>query len=105
MRYLPKLHQLRIFHEVVRRGSIRAAARQLQQPQPAVSRSLRDLEYRLNAMLVVRGRLGVTLTPIGRLFARRVARIFAELQLAEEEFALHHQGCEETDGENVISPR
>lgn len=87
MRYLPKLQQLKIFDEIARTGSIRAAARQLQLAQPAVSRGLRELEYRLDARLVERGHHGVTLTPIGQQFARRVANIFRELHRAEEEFA------------------
>ncbi|WP_321196225.1 LysR family transcriptional regulator [Lelliottia amnigena] len=69
MRYLPKLQQLKVFQQVIRSGSIRGAARALGQSQPAVSRTLRELEQTLETRLIVRGNQGMTLTETGRAFS------------------------------------
>lgn len=98
MRYLPKLHQLRVFQEVVRQGSIRSAARALAQSQPAISRTLKALENVLQTSLFHRGPLGITLTPSGELFAVRSRLILAELQRAGDEISL----CQQQPGKVTI---
>jgi len=85
MRYLPKLQQLKVFQQVIRTGSIRAAARAMNQTQPAVSRALRELEQTLETQLIIRGTHGMTLTPSGQAFAQRMQFILEELQRAVEE--------------------
>ncbi len=85
MRYLPKLQQLKVFQQVIRAGSIRAAARAMNQTQPAVSRALRELEQTLETQLIIRGTHGMTLTPSGQAFAQRMQFILEELQRAAEE--------------------
>ncbi|MFK8256442.1 LysR substrate-binding domain-containing protein [Erwinia sp. AnSW2-5] len=90
MRYLPKMQQLRIFQEVVNQGSIRAAARMLGQSQPAISRTLKELEYMLETSLFVRSPLGITLTPSGQLFVVRSRRILEELKRAGDEIRFLH---------------
>ncbi|MEB6337272.1 LysR family transcriptional regulator [Serratia sp. JUb9] len=95
MRYLPKLQQLRVFQQVIRSGSIRGAARALQQSQPAVSRSLRELEQALDTQLIIRSNQGMTLTESGRIFAVRMQFILEELQRAADEIqqiSQHSQG-------------
>ena len=62
VKYLPKILQLKTFQEVIRRGSIRAAARALNQSQPAISRAIKELEHTLNTQLIVRGAKGMMLT-------------------------------------------
>jgi len=85
MRYLPKLQQLKVFQQVIRSGSIRGAARAMNQSQPAVSRTLRELEQTLDTQLIVRGNQGMALTETGRAFAQRMQFILEELERAAEE--------------------
>lgn len=63
-----EIRHLRAFIEVVHSGSITAAARRLRIGQPALSRTLTQLESRLRVRLVDRGPRGLTLTPAGRRF-------------------------------------
>jgi DNA-binding transcriptional LysR family regulator len=62
-----------------------AAARMLNQTQPAVTRSLRELEHTLGTPLLVRGANGVVLTEMGKLFEPRMRLILAELRRAVDE--------------------
>ena len=80
-----KLHH---FHEVVaiaERGSIRAAARHLQIAQPALTRSLGELERELGAPLFERRARGVVATMLGEAFVRRATLILHEVRRAREE--------------------
>ena len=63
-----KLRHLRTFVEVARRASVGQAAEALAVSQPAVSKTLKELEVILGARLMERGRAGVVLTPIGEMF-------------------------------------
>jgi LysR family tdc operon transcriptional activator len=95
VRYLPKLQQLKVFQQVIRSGSIRGAARALGQSQPAVSRTVRELEQILQTQLIVRSSQGMTLTETGRVFALRMQLILEELQRAADEIQQinqHSQG-------------
>src|SRR5713101_2661546 len=82
-----KSHHLRDFLAVVDRGSISAAAKYLGISQPALSRSVRDLERILTAPLLERSAKGALLTPMGQIFARRARASIAELRRAQEEVA------------------
>ncbi|AXF25953.1 LysR family transcriptional regulator [Burkholderia pyrrocinia] len=82
-----KLHQLRALVAVARSGSIHEAARTLHLTQPAVTRSLRDLEDELGLMLVARSSSGVTLTDAGRAMLRRAELVVNEVARTEEEMA------------------
>ncbi|MFC0227809.1 LysR substrate-binding domain-containing protein [Serratia aquatilis] len=95
MGYLPKLQQLKVFQQVIRSGSIRGAARALGQSQPAVSRTIRELEQVLETQLIIRSSQGMTLTETGRAFALRMQLILEELQRATDEIQQlnqHSQG-------------
>lgn len=85
MRYLPKIQQLKVFQQVIRSGSIRGAARALGQSQPAVSRTIRELEQVLQTQLIIRSTHGMTLTETGLAFSRRMQLILEELQRAAHE--------------------
>ncbi|AKM48146.1 DNA-binding transcriptional regulator, LysR family [Edwardsiella anguillarum] len=85
MRYLPKIQQLKVFNEVIRSGSIRAAARKMDQSQPALTRTLKELEHHMGATLLIRSNEGVTLTDAGKSFAIRAHLILEELEKAAEE--------------------
>ena len=66
-----KLHHLGDFVAIAHHQSVRAAARSLDLAQPALTRSLRELERELNASLVERHARGVVLTGTGQRFLLR----------------------------------
>jgi LysR family pca operon transcriptional activator len=66
----PKQRHIDCFLEIVREGSIAAASDKLSMTQPAVSRTLADLEAILRARLMERTRSGITLTAAGETFLR-----------------------------------
>ena len=80
-----KLTHIRDVLAVAEFGSLRAAARVLGVAQPAITRSLREIEGELGASLFERHPKGVRLTPIGEAFARRASVVQAELRRAKEE--------------------
>jgi DNA-binding transcriptional LysR family regulator len=80
-----KLNQLRDVLAIAERGSLRGAARHLGLAQPALSRSIHELERELNAPLFERRARGMTLTPMGVAFVRRASVALKEVQRAREE--------------------
>lgn len=80
-----KLSQIRDILAVAEHGSLRAAARQLDVAQPAITRSIRELEDELGATLFDRHAKGVRLTEMGEAFVRRASTVQAELRRAREE--------------------
>jgi DNA-binding transcriptional LysR family regulator len=80
-----RLKQLRDVLAIVERGSLNAAARQLHVAQPALTRSIRELERELGVPLFARQARGMVLTPMGRLFVRRAGTALGELRRAREE--------------------
>lgn len=80
-----KLNQLKAFVEVSRHGSIRAASRFLQLSQPALTKSIRELEGSLGAKLFIRSNQGIYLTDCGESFLRRASIILEELRVGQEE--------------------
>lgn len=80
-----KLHQLRALAEVARAGSIQRAASAMHVSQPALSKSIRELERQLGVSLLVRGVTGTTLTPFGVILSKRHDSIQKELDKAREE--------------------
>jgi len=82
-----KLHHLRNFLAIAQARSIRAAARQLGLSQPALTRSLRELETELDAPLFERHARGIVLTPIGTAFYHRTHAAMQDIRRAREEVA------------------
>lgn len=80
-----KLNQVRDIIAVAERGSLRAAARFLGIAQPAITRSIRELERELGVQLLERQPKGVVLTPMGEIFLRRARAAQAELERAQNE--------------------
>lgn len=80
-----KLHQLRDYLAIAEKGSIRAAAKHLGIGQPALSRSVRDLEQEVGTSLLDRHASGAVLTELGKVFARRSGAAYEELRRALEE--------------------
>ncbi|WP_255699838.1 pca operon transcription factor PcaQ [Jiella avicenniae] len=63
-----KIRHLRTFVEVARMASVGKAAELMHVSQPAVSKTLAELESVLGARLMERNRSGVSLTPVGQMF-------------------------------------
>lgn len=80
-----KLVQLKHLTTVAELGGLRRAARHLGIAQPAITRSIRDLEHELGATLFERSATGMTLTPIGAAFVRRSVAAQLELERARDE--------------------
>ena len=80
-----KLTHLRDIAAVAERGSLRGAARQLGIAQPAITRSIREVEQELGVALFERRAKGVILTPMGEVFLRRAIAVQSELRHAREE--------------------
>jgi len=82
-----RLTQIRDFLAIVDAGSIRAAARQLGLSQPALTKSVRQLEQEFGATLVTRSVRGAMPTDAGRAFLARARAVSADLRRAREEIA------------------
>jgi DNA-binding transcriptional LysR family regulator len=76
-----KLHDLRVLMSVVDQGSMAKAAERLATSQPAVSRTISDLEHSLGVRLLDRGPRGIVPTPYGRALIKRSVTVFDELRL------------------------
>lgn len=63
-----KINDLKLFVEVVEAGGMTQAASKLAMSQPGLSRTIRDLELKLDARLLERTGRGVELTPAGSIF-------------------------------------
>lgn len=63
-----RIRHLQALEEIVRQGSMKRAAERLFLTQPAISRTLSELEEILGTELLIRGRAGVSLTPQGEFF-------------------------------------
>ena len=82
-----KLNQLRDVVAVAARGSVHAAARQLKVTQPALTRSIHELERELGVPLFERRARGVVTTDLGQRFIERARAALSELGHAREEIA------------------
>ncbi len=80
-----KLVQLNHLVAVAELGGLRRAARHLGIAQPAITRSIRDLEHELGVTLFERSATGMTLTPIGEAFVKRSTAVQLELARARDE--------------------
>ena len=80
-----ELRQLRHFQEIVRCASFGQAADKLNITQPALSKSMRNLEASLGVQLLERHPSGVTPTEYGRVFLDYAALVTSELERAVEE--------------------
>jgi DNA-binding transcriptional LysR family regulator len=74
------LHDLRVLMVAVQAGSMGKAARLLATSQPAVSRSIGELEHALGVRLLDRSARGIEPTLYGRALLRRGTAVFDELQ-------------------------
>lgn len=82
-----KLDQLQDMVAIVQHGSLSAAARRLDTPQPNLTRSVRALERELGVVLFERDARGMKLTALGELFHQRASAVVNELRRAKDELA------------------
>lgn len=79
---LPPLNPLRAFEAAARRGSVSAAARELNVTHGAISHQIRALEASFDAALFLRGGKRLTLTPQGALLLPAVTQAFEGIAAA-----------------------
>lgn len=79
------LHHVRIFAAIVEHGGFTRAAQMLRLSQPAVSKSLNELERQLHVTLLDRSGKTVTLTEAGRTLYARAGELFGVERAAERE--------------------
>src|ERR1700749_3240045 len=75
-----KLHDLHVLMAVVHAGSMRKGAALLPTTQPAVSRSIADLEHTIGAKLLDRSAQGIETTRYGHALLKPGAAAFDELK-------------------------
>lgn len=80
---MDRLVAMEAFVRVVETGSFSAAARQLHVGQPAVSKTVAQLEERLGVRLLIRSTRGLTPTEAGQNFYERAKRAIDEADEAE----------------------
>ena len=82
-----KLHQLAALVSASESGSLRQAAEKLRLSQPALSRSIRELEHELGVKLLERTPLGVEPTAYGKAVILRSKIVDSELRQAKDDIA------------------
>ncbi|NCG51965.1 LysR substrate-binding domain-containing protein [Serratia fonticola] len=85
MKELPKINQLKNLRAIINHGGIRPAAIALGQTQPAITKSINELERILGTRLLVKGESGMILTKTGKAFEIRMHAILNELERAVDE--------------------
>jgi DNA-binding transcriptional LysR family regulator len=80
---MDQLRSLRVFVQVVREGSLAAAARVLDMAPAGVTRAVAELEQHLGARLLNRTTRRIALTEAGQAYLERARRILAELDDAD----------------------
>lgn len=88
-----KFRHLDAFSAIARARSFKAAAEQLNLTQPAISKTLKELEEILGVVVMERSRSGVSLTPEGEVF----------LQFAEQSTAALRQGLRSIRATNAVA--
>lgn len=75
-----KLHDVRVLIAVVEAGSMHKAAERLRTSQPAISRTIADLEHSVGVRLLERSPHGIQPTPYGRVLVKRGLAAFDEFR-------------------------
>ena len=88
-----ELRRLRYFLAVAEQGHLTRAAEHLHLAQPALTRSLAELEGELGAPLFERNARGVVATAIGRAFIVRATSILHEIQKTRDEIGQMSGAC------------
>ena len=80
-----KLHDLHVLMAVAQAGSMSRAAQLLNTTQPAISKSIADLEHAIGVRLLDRGRQGAEPTEYGRALLDGGVAVFDDLRQAVRE--------------------
>jgi DNA-binding transcriptional LysR family regulator len=80
---MDRLAAMEVFVRVVDSGSFSAAARQIRVGQPAISKTVSQLEHQLGVSLLVRSSRGLSLTEAGQNYYERAKRCIEEANEAE----------------------
>ena len=80
-----KLQQLAIFERVLACGSLLAASRELHMTQPAISKSIQELEEHFGQPLLVRSRRGVQATDFGLMLHNHAQTLLADLRFLADD--------------------
>lgn len=80
-----KLNQLDVLLEVAAQGSIGKAARALNLTQPAISKTIQEMEAEIGMPILQRSSRGVTLNDYGQVLLRHARDIDRSLHLARDE--------------------
>jgi DNA-binding transcriptional LysR family regulator len=80
-----RIRQLQLLVEIAEQSSLINAARALNMTQPGATKALKQLEDLFGAALVVRGRRGSELTPVGRGLYEHAKTILATVRTADLE--------------------
>jgi len=93
-----KFRHIQCFAEIVRHNSLKSAAQHLNLTQPAISKTLKELEEVVGSDLLVRNRGGVSLTKQGEVFLH-----FAQMSLAALQQGLNGVAQMEAAGQVSLS--
>lgn len=77
----------KIFYQVANSGNITHASQKLNISQPAISKSIKNLESQLGGELFVRTQKGVVLTEEGKIFYNHIKNAIENITNAENEFS------------------
>lgn len=87
-----KLQQIALFDKIVDVGSLLAASRELHMTQPALSKSIQELESHFGRPLLVRTRRGVVPTEFGRMLHGHCQALLSELRLLADDLNAWNTG-------------
>ena len=76
-----RIQQLQYLETIVQTGSINEAAKKLYLTQPSLSNAIKELEAEMGIQILLRSKLGVTLTDEGREFMIYARQVLDQVQL------------------------
>ncbi|AKP67203.1 LysR family transcriptional regulator [Companilactobacillus ginsenosidimutans] len=78
-----RIQQLEYLETIVKTGSINEAAKQLYLTQPSLSNAIKELESEMGIQILIRSKLGVSLTNEGREFMIYARQVLDQVQLLQ----------------------
>ncbi len=97
-----KFRHIQCFVEICREGSFKLASQKLFLTQPAISKTMKELEELLGHQLLIRDRGGVQVTEDGAVFLRFAQMSIAALQQGIDGMAQDHDGFRQTLSVGVL---
>ncbi|WP_397418829.1 LysR substrate-binding domain-containing protein [Phenylobacterium sp.] len=87
-----RLRHLELISAIHDYGSVLKASQQMNLTQPAVTKSLQDIEETLGLQLFVRSSRGLVATYYGEVFVRHAKNVLAQIRHSAEELQSLHEG-------------